>query len=53
MTAGYAVFEIFVFGFAYALTSVPYNLAQWGGNVVIAILLYPLAVRVQKAAHFD
>jgi uncharacterized membrane protein len=53
MTAGYAVFEIFVFGFAYALTSVPYNLAQWGGNAVIAILLYPLVVRVKKDTRFD
>jgi uncharacterized membrane protein len=53
MTAGYFVYEICVFGIAYALTSVPYNLAQWGGNVVVAAALYPVAGRVGTALNSE
>jgi uncharacterized membrane protein len=53
MTAGYAVYEAAVFDIAYALTSIPYNLAQWGGNVVAALILYPAAVRLHKLTGLE
>jgi uncharacterized membrane protein len=40
MVAGYGIYELIVFGTAYALTSLPFNLIQWGGGVGIALLLY-------------
>lgn len=40
MVAGYGIYELFVFGAAYALTSLPFNLIQWGGGVAVALLLY-------------
>jgi uncharacterized membrane protein len=40
MVAGYGIYELFVFGSAYALVSLPFNLIQWGGGVAIAFLLY-------------
>lgn len=53
MTIGYALFETFVFGFPTALANAPFNLIQWGASVVIALILYPVAVRLQKVTHFD
>ena len=53
MVSGYVLYEICLFGFAYAVTSIPYNLAQVGGNVAAALVLYPVAVRVLKVAHFE
>lgn len=53
MTAGYAVYEAAVFDIAYALTSVPYNLAQWGGNIAVALILYPAAVRLHKLTGLE
>jgi uncharacterized membrane protein len=53
MTVGYAVFETAVFGFAYATTSLPWNIGQWVGNVIVAAALYPLLQRVQKVARLD
>lgn len=53
MTVGYAVYELCLFGFAYAATSAPYNLAQWGGNIAVALILYPAAVRLQKVTNLN
>jgi uncharacterized membrane protein len=53
MTAGYALYETAVFGLAYALTSLPYNLLQWAGSVAAALLLFPAARRVYDAVHLD
>ncbi len=53
MTIGYALFELPVFGIAYAVTSIPFNLAQWGINVVVAVALYPVIIRIQKVTRFD
>jgi uncharacterized membrane protein len=53
MTAGYALYETAVFGFAYAVVSLPFNLIQWAGSIIVAIVLYPMAARIYKAAHFN
>ena len=49
MTAGYALYELFVFGAAYAIAGVPFNLIQWIGATVIASALFPAAKRLRKA----
>ncbi|NLT13167.1 MAG: ECF transporter S component [Clostridiales bacterium] len=50
MTAGYALYEICIPGFgpAYALFNLLFNMGQWGASIVIAAVLYPVAVRIQK-----
>lgn len=50
MTAGYAFYEICIPGFgpAYALFNISFNMGQWGASIVIAAVLYPVAVRIQK-----
>ena len=48
MTAGYALYEFFVFGTAYALASIPFNLIQWVGASIIASALFPAAKRLRK-----
>ena len=48
MTAGYAVYEFFVFGAAYALTSVPFNIIQWLGAAIIASALFPAVTRLKE-----
>jgi uncharacterized membrane protein len=53
MTVGYAIFETIVFGFAYAVTSIPWNLVQWAGGVIVALVLYPVAQRIQRVTPFD
>lgn len=55
MTVGYALYETALpsFGFAYALVNIPFNLGQWGVSLAAAIILYPVAQRIYKAAHFD
>ena len=51
MTAGYALYEICIpgFGFAYALFNIPFNMGQWGAGIATAAILYPVAVKIQKA----
>lgn len=46
MTAGYWLFEYFVFGTAYAAGSVPSNIIQWISAAVISIIFYPAARRL-------
>lgn len=46
MTAGYFLYELLLFGFAYAVPALPYNLIQWGGSLVIALALFPALRRV-------
>lgn len=53
MTAGYALYETALFGFTYALTSLPFNLIQWAGGDIVAVLLYPVAQRLHKTVHLD
>ncbi len=52
MAGGYGIYEFFVFGAAYALTSVPFNLIQWGGGVGIALILYLPFSRMRKSFRF-
>jgi uncharacterized membrane protein len=49
MTGGYALYELAVFGGAYALANIPYNLIQWGGSAAIAAALYPAANRIDRS----
>ena len=53
MTLGYALFETFVFTFPVAIADVPPNLIQWGGSVVIALILYPVVKRIRATTHFE
>ncbi|NLA87694.1 MAG: ECF transporter S component [Clostridiales bacterium] len=55
MTAGYALYEICIPGFgpAYALFNIPFNMGQWGASIVIAAILYPVAIRIQKVIRHD
>ncbi len=40
MTAGYGVYEWLFFGAGSAAASIPYNLIQWAGGVIIALPLF-------------
>lgn len=53
MTLGYAIYEYFIFGYAYAIGDVPSNLIQWGASVAAALILFPVAQRIQKVTHFE
>lgn len=53
MTLGYALYETAVFGFAYAISSVPFNLLQWAGSSAAAIVLFPVIKRLSKALNLD
>lgn len=53
LIVGYALFETAAFGFAVALANAPGNLIQWGGTFVAALLLYPVAKRIQRVIHID
>lgn len=48
MTAGYALYESFIFGTVMALANIPANLIQWGGSLIAAVILFPVAKRIQK-----
>ncbi len=52
MVAGYGVYEFFVFGTAYTLASLPFNLIQWGGGVGIALLLYLPFSKLRRTFRF-
>ncbi|MDR0862836.1 MAG: ECF transporter S component [Oscillospiraceae bacterium] len=47
MVAGYALYELALFGGAYALTAIPMNLVQMVGCSVVATVVYPVARRVK------
>jgi uncharacterized membrane protein len=49
MTAGYALYESVVFGAAYALLSLPYNLIQWGGSVIAAMIILPALKQISRS----
>jgi uncharacterized membrane protein len=53
MTFGYGIYETFIYGFPVALANAPANLIQWGASLVIAGVLYPVAVRVRKLTHLE
>lgn len=51
MTAGYGLYELAVFGASYALASLPYNLIQWAGSVIVAVVVFPALNRVTRTLH--
>ena len=53
MTVGYALYETCIFGFAVAIANAPFNLIQWGGSVLIAALIYPVAKRIKSTPLFE
>lgn len=53
MTGGYALYEMAVFGMAYALVSIPYNLMQWAGSVIIAVIFFPALDRIGRLIRID
>lgn len=55
MTVGYALYETVLpsFGLAYALYNIPFNVVQWGASIVIAAVLYPVALRIRKVMRFE
>ena len=52
MVAGYGLYELFVFGAAYALTSLPFNLIQWAGGVGIGLILYMPFSKMRNSFRF-
>lgn len=53
MVTGYGLYDVILGGPGAALLNVTGNLIQWAASVVIALILYPVAVRLQKVTHFD
>jgi uncharacterized membrane protein len=53
MTLGYGVYESFLYGVPVALADALMNLIQWGGSVAIALVLYPVAARIEKVMRFE
>lgn len=53
MVIGYGLYDIILVGAGAALINISGNLIQWGAGVLIALILYPFAVRIQKVTHFD
>jgi uncharacterized membrane protein len=47
MILGYGLYELAVFGAAYALTSLPFNFIQWGGSIVVVFALSPIVKNVR------
>jgi len=46
MVAGYGVYEWVMFDAAYAVASLPFNLVQWAGSVIMASVLYGAVKRL-------
>jgi uncharacterized membrane protein len=51
MTGGYAVFESLFFNVNQALASVPFNMVQWAGGALAAIVLFPAVKTVGRALN--
>jgi len=47
MVVGYGIYELIFFGAGTAMASLPFNLIQWAGGVIIALPLYK-AIKVIK-----
>lgn len=52
MVAGYGAYEWAVFGGALALASLPFNLVQWGGSVLMASVLWGVVRRLAAYYRF-
>jgi len=46
MTLGYFLYEYFTFGIGYALPSLPFNILQWIGGIVITIPIMTIIDRI-------
>jgi uncharacterized membrane protein len=53
MVVGYGLYDICFFGYATATGDALGNIVQLVGGVAIALVLYPVAVRIRKVAHFE
>jgi hypothetical protein len=47
MVAGYALYELALFGGAYAATAIPMNLVQWVGCTIVAAVIYHAVNRIK------
>lgn len=47
MVCGYALFEYFMWGMAYAVASLPFNCLQWAGSLIVAAITYSLPKRLK------
>ncbi len=47
MVCGYALFEYFVWGMGYALTSLPFNCLQWAGSLIAAAVTYTIPKQIK------
>jgi uncharacterized membrane protein len=50
MVAGYGLYEYLFFGAGVAAASLPFNLIQWAGGVIIALPLYKVVKSIRLAA---
>lgn len=48
MAAGYGIYELLFFGAGTAVASLPYNLIQWAGGVLIALPLYKAVKSIKQ-----
>jgi len=48
MLLGYGIYELLVFGGAYAIASLPFNAIQWAGSVVAVLALSPAIQKLRK-----
>jgi len=48
MVAGYGVYELLFFGAGTAVASLPFNLIQWAGGVIIALPLFKVVKGIKQ-----
>jgi len=48
MVVGYSSFEAVMFGISVALANLPYNLIQFAGTIIVAIVFYKVLPRLKK-----
>lgn len=48
MVCGYALFEYFMWGMAYAVTSLPFNCLQWAGSLIAAAVTYSIPKQIKS-----
>ena len=51
MTTGYYLYELIMFGAEYAALSIPFNLIQWIGSAVAAVVLFPAVKRLSAVIN--
>jgi len=48
MVVGYGAFEAFAFGISVAIANMPYNLIQFAGGIIVAVVFYKVLPRLKK-----